>query len=93
MKTDDSIREAMNQAIANYTGPVTRCPAGKARSKAAPLPIKADQASRWLNRHRNERSVNDPKERRRRFRMERGQRERIAKRNAAVREHIKENSR
>jgi hypothetical protein len=85
MQTDNNIMEAMSKAIANYTGPVTRCPPGNARSKAAPVPIKADQSSRWLKRHRNERRITDPKGRRRRLRIARAQRERIAKRNAAVR--------
>jgi hypothetical protein len=77
-KIDD---DAM-KAVAANTGPVTRCPPGRA---CAPEPVgKPGEAARWLHEHRGDLPVIDPKAERRRRRMERAQRERIAARNAAI---------
>jgi hypothetical protein len=70
---------------------------GNPRSLSPPLPtrpklnvkaerkfMEVDKAARWLKRHANDRPVEDPKERRRRKRMARAQRKRIAARNAAL---------
>ena len=46
--------------------------------------MKVDGAARWLRRHAKDRPVEDPKERRRRKRMARAERKRIAQRNAAL---------
>ena len=84
VKTMDKnkIAEAMRKAVATYIGPVTRCPLGKARAKPTE---KMDKAAKWLGRHYNDQPSVDAKEQRRRQRKARAQRERIAKRNAAVR--------
>jgi hypothetical protein len=79
------IDESTTQAIAAYSAPVTQCPPGQARGK----PVKAmDGAARWLKEHHRDPVTPDPKAVRRRQRMQRAQRERIAKRNAAVRKRI-----
>jgi rhamnose utilization protein RhaD (predicted bifunctional aldolase and dehydrogenase) len=58
---------------------VTQCPPGEARAK----PIKVvDKAERWLERHSDD--VKDPRAGRRQMRMALAQRERIARRNAAI---------
>jgi hypothetical protein len=76
------IDDATTQAIAAYTGPVTRCPPGRA---CGPEPVrKPREAARWLHEHRGDLRVVDQKTKRRRRRMERAQRERIATRNAAI---------
>jgi hypothetical protein len=72
----------MLKALATYNGPVTRFRPGKARG--AEMPRKEDRAKRWLNAHRDDVPLQDEKAERRRRRMARAERDRIAKRNAAV---------
>ena len=77
--TNYKTSEQMTKAIAAYSGPVTQCPPGEARAK----PVKVvDKAERWLEQHSND--VKDPRAERRQMRMARAQRERIARRNAAI---------
>ena len=73
----------MLKVLATYTGPVIRCPPGKARG--AEMPKSKDRARQWLNGHRDDVPLRDEKAERRRKRMERAERARIAKRNASVR--------
>jgi hypothetical protein len=76
-KTD----EATGHALATYTGPVTRYPAGKARGDK-PISAKVGpdlSAAGWQV------PPPDEAERRRRRRMVRAKRQRIAERNAAIR--------
>jgi hypothetical protein len=83
-ETDDeeeTIETEMRQALAAYDGPVTRCSPGEARAKPAKA---ADKAGRWLWQHRDDRPARDPKEERRRNRMARARRQRIAEGNAAL---------
>ena len=72
----------MIKALAAYSGPVKRCRPGKARG--ADLPKKDDRAQQWLNAHRNDARLRDNKAERRKWRIERAERERITKRNALV---------
>lgn len=74
--------ETLN-ALAAYSGPVTRCRPGKARG--AEMPKKEDRAQQWLNGHRDDVPLQDEKAERRRRRMARAERDRIEKRNAFVR--------
>jgi hypothetical protein len=68
--------------MAAYAGPITKCRPGRAR---APEPKKKrDRAGKWLSRHLSDKPVTDPREKRRRLRMARAERDRIAKYNAAV---------
>jgi hypothetical protein len=73
----------MMKAVAAYSGPVRRCRPGKARGED--LPKKEDPAGRWLNGHRGDVPLRDVKAERRRRRMARAERDRVAKRNALVR--------
>ena len=76
------IDDATMKAIGAYAGPVTRCATGKA---CGPDPIRRPSATaRWLQEHRGDQRIVDPKGSRRRRRMERARRERIAARNAAL---------
>jgi hypothetical protein len=76
------IDDATMKAIAAYTEPVTRCPPGRA---SGPEPIrKSSAAARWLQEHRGDPRIVDPKAARRRRLMERARRERIAARNTAI---------
>jgi len=68
---------------------VAKCPAGKPRGKVVKS-TKGDRADRWLSAHRNDFSIKDEKAERRRLRMARAERERIANRNAAIRKRIGE---
>jgi len=77
------IDSEMLKALAAYSGPVTRCPPGKARG--ADLPKRKDHGHRWLHAHGDDVPSRDKKAERRRQRMARAERERIAKRNAFVR--------
>ena len=61
-------------------------PAGKARGKVVKF-TKRDDVDRWLSEHRKV-VVKDEKAKRRQLRKARAQRERIAKRNAAIRKRI-----
>ena len=73
----------MLKAVAAYSGPVTRCPPGKARG--ADPQEREYGARQWLNGHRDDVPLRDEKAERRRQRMARAERARIAKRNASVR--------
>jgi hypothetical protein len=76
------IETEMMKTLAGYSGPVTKCPPGRARG--ADLPRKEDRTQRWLNEHRGDVPLQDEKAERRRKRMARAERARIAKRNASV---------
>jgi hypothetical protein len=89
MKTDKKITEQMKHAIATYVGPVTRCPTGRARAPSVATVV-MNASVEWLKCHRGNRPIRDPKAERKRMRMARAERERIAKRNAAVRNGINE---
>jgi hypothetical protein len=73
----------MLKAVAAYSGPVKRCRPGKARG--AETPREEDRAQQWLNGHRDDVPLRGDKAERRRQRMARAERARIAKRNAFVR--------
>jgi hypothetical protein len=73
----------MLKAVAAYSGPVRRCRPGKARG--AETPREEDRAQQWLNGHRDDVPLRDEKAERRRRRMARAERARIAQRNAFVR--------
>ena len=73
----------MLEALAAYSGPVTRCPPGKARG--ADLPKRKDRGQRWLHAHGDYVPSREKKAERRKKRMARAERDRIAKRNAFVR--------
>jgi hypothetical protein len=77
------IATEMLKALAAYSGPVTRCRPGKARG--ADLPKRKDRGQQWLHAHRDDVPSRDKKAERRRQRMARAERARIAKRNASVR--------
>jgi hypothetical protein len=76
------IEDDVTKAIANYTGPVTRCPTGVAAEQ--PIRRAPDAATRWLSEHRDDPQVKDPATERRRAREERLRRERICERNATL---------
>jgi hypothetical protein len=102
--TEKKISEQMEIALAMFTGPITKYPAGKCgkvvtrksrdvgnvvigpESGGCRLAVKAD---RFPRRHRNDVVVAE-KAKRRRLRIARAHRERIAKRNAAIRKRIGE---
>jgi hypothetical protein len=87
--SEKKIGEQMRTTLEKFTGPVTKYPAGKPRAKKVKF-AKRDDADRWLNRHRNDVVIEDERSKRRRLRIERAQRERIAERNALVRKRIGE---
>lgn len=82
MKNDNPKRvdEPSAEAIAAYAGPITICPPGRAR---APKPTPS-RAAVWLNEHRGDRPPPNQKQKRRRERMARQKRERIAARNGPL---------
>jgi hypothetical protein len=83
------IDEQTRQAIAAYTGPVTRCPPGEPR---APKPVVKNAAVEWLIEHRDD---VPSKAKRRRMRMalaaERGRM--ISEHNAPLLDRISEHDR
>lgn len=81
------LREQLAAALAAYTGPTTKCRAGEARGKVVNF---RDAADRWISSHRHSPLIKDEKAERRRVRSARAQRERIAKRNAAIKKRIGE---
>src|SRR6516225_12132535 len=81
--TMTKIDSEMLEALAAYSGPVTRCPPGKARG--ADLPKRKDRGQRWLHAHGDYVPSREKKAERRKKRMARAERDRIAKRNASVR--------
>ena len=78
---DTEAKQAMLNALAGYTGPITHCPDGEAIAK--PLKI-VDDATQWLKEHRRDRRYVDPIAMRKRLRLERAKRGRIERRNAAI---------
>jgi hypothetical protein len=58
-KTDDQAVERMRQAIANYAGPVTQCPPGKARATPAKKKVVRNASVEWLKQNRNARPIRD----------------------------------
>jgi hypothetical protein len=80
---DDKTIEQMREAIKKYAGPMTKCPAGKARAPVEVVVFK-NKSVEWLKQNRNARPVRNKKAMRRKKRMARAQQQRIAKRNAAV---------
>lgn len=76
----------MRRAIATYTGLVTRCPPGRGRAPVKKAPV-MNEAVKWLRHHRAE-PTKDANAERKRLRRARARRERIARRNAAVRKRI-----
>ena len=81
------IDEKMHKALADYAGPVTRCPPGPARAPAKYAAV-ANAAAEWLKQHRADQPTKNAKAERKRLRRARAQRERMARQNAAVRERI-----
>ena len=77
------VETEMMKAMAAYSGPVTRCPPGKARG--AEMPKRKDRGQQWLHAHREDVPLRDEKAKRRRQRLARAERARTAKRNAFVR--------
>ena len=88
-ETDTKISEQMRTALAAYTGPITKYPAGKSRGKVVHF-TKRDEADGWLSVHRTDTLIRDEKAERQRLRLARAQRERIANRNGAIRKRIGE---
>ena len=76
------IEAEMLNAVAAYSGPVRRCRPGKARG--GDLPKKRVRAERWLNGHGGNTPRRNEKAERRKQRMARAERDRIAKRNEFV---------
>jgi hypothetical protein len=81
--TDEEIEERLRNAVAAYTGPVTVCPPGKARAPNE-CTRHRDRASQWLAKHWNAPRTESDLVKRRRIRMVRQRRERIATRNGAL---------
>jgi hypothetical protein len=79
--------EEMMKAVASYTGPVTRCRPGRARAPAKKA-LAMNGAVEWLKQHRADQPTKDPEADRKRLRRARAQRERVARRNAAVRKRV-----
>jgi hypothetical protein len=94
------ISDEMRAALASYTGKVTICDAGKPHGRAIKKhptrteswlkdPSRNQKIERrtksWLAVHANDTPARNPEAERRQRRMERARRERIEKRNAAIR--------
>ncbi len=77
----DEIIKAMTDGVAVCTGPVTRCPAGKARGRHVK---RKNAAVQWLIEHRDGPTLADQKVQRRRLRKSHAQRRRIADRNSPL---------
>lgn len=84
---EKTVTEQIRQAIAAYAGPVTRCPAGKARAQGKQK-VAINASVEWLKQNRNARPIRDKKADRRKIRIAHAQRQRIAKRNAALLKRI-----
>lgn len=82
-KNGDKTIEQMRQAIENYAGPVTECPPGRARAPAE-LAVFKNESVEWLKQNRSAEPVRDERAMRRKMRMARAMRQRIAKRNTAL---------
>lgn|SRR5262245_31457406 len=89
--------EQMRAAVAAYTGPVMRCPPGKAKAPEPKPPVKINRAVQWLieNSSKNAGTVQELRvaERRRDQIARRRQARRIAKRNAPLLNRIKKQDR
>jgi hypothetical protein len=85
--TDEKAIERMRRAITAYTGPVMRCPPGKARA-SADAAVVTNESVEWLKQHRNDWPVKNAKDARRQMRIVHAQQQRIARRNAAVLKRI-----
>jgi hypothetical protein len=81
----DEISKAMADAVAAFTGPVTRCRPGMARGQGSKP---KNEAVRWLIEHRDNPAIADPKARRRHLRKHHAKQQRIAERNAPILERI-----
>ncbi len=90
-KAEDDTKEQMRRAVTAYTGPVTRCPPGKARAQAAKVLV-MNRSVEWLKQNRRAQPIRDKKIVRRRIRMSRAQQQRIAKRNATILKQINSKS-
>ena len=55
---DKLTRDELRQAVNAYTGPITKCPPGKARARNV-KPKATDRADQWLKAHR----ADQPKDR------------------------------
>jgi hypothetical protein len=88
--TKQKITDQIRTALATYTGPIKKCPPGKASGKI--VKSRRDAAERWLSAHGKDVLIKNEKAERRRLRLARAQRERIANRNAAIRKLIGETS-
>jgi hypothetical protein len=82
-KNGDKTIEQMRQAIKNYAGSVTERPPGKARAPVEAAVLK-NKSVEWLRRNRSAQPVSDKEAVRRKMRMARAMRQRVAKRNAAL---------
>jgi hypothetical protein len=80
---DDNTIEQMRQAIENYAGPVTKYPPGKARAPVEVAALK-NKSVEWLKQNQTAQPVRDKKAMRRKKRMFRAERQRIAERNAPL---------
>jgi len=80
---DKAILEKMRRAIANYAGPVTQCPPGKARAPTKKKVV-TNASVEWLQQNRSARPIRDKKAVRRKIRIAHAQQQRIKKRNAAL---------
>jgi hypothetical protein len=80
--------ETMN-LVAAYTRPVTRCRPGRARAPAERKPM-VNKAVAWLKEHRVDKPVKNAKAVRKRLKRASSERERMARRNAAIRTRIGE---
>ena len=63
--------EAMQLGLAAYSGPVKRCPPGKARAPAANEKAVMSRSVEWLKQNRHARPISDKKAVRRQMRMAR----------------------
>jgi hypothetical protein len=82
-ETGGKITEQMRQALAAYTGPVTKCRSGNARAPSETVAGR-NASVEWLRQNRHVRPVVDQKAVRRETRKARAQQQRIADRNAPL---------
>jgi hypothetical protein len=92
IKTAEQEEEAMRLALAAYSGPVKRCPPGKARAPAEKLVV-MNRSVEWLKQNRHARPIRDKKAVRRQMRMACAMQQRIAKRNATLLKRVKRQER
>ena len=82
-KNGDEAIEQMREAIQKYSGPVKKCPPGKARAPVEVAVFK-NKSLEWLRQNRTARPIRDKKAMRRNMRMALAKRQRIAERNATL---------